>query len=144
METRPWENGEQALCACGRTTWANSERALCACAFFGWLYYVRVFGRLGWSSCEPTVSHCMQHLQMQPADVLPAAGPCRRGAIRERAQLLITNPDMLHMSVLPVHGQFRWGAGLAAGGAGLLAGRLHGLADACQPALGMAVGRTPS
>lgn len=31
----------------------------------------------------------------------------RRVGIRERAQLLITNPDMLHMSVLPVHGQFR-------------------------------------
>lgn len=29
-----------------------------------------------------------------------------RGAVRDRAQLLITNPDMLHMSVLPVHRQF--------------------------------------
>ena len=29
-----------------------------------------------------------------------------RGEIRERAQLLITNPDMLHQSILPVHGQF--------------------------------------
>ena len=26
--------------------------------------------------------------------------------MRERAQLLITNPDMLHMSILPVHRQF--------------------------------------
>ena len=26
--------------------------------------------------------------------------------MRERAQLLITNPDMLHCSILPVHGQF--------------------------------------
>ena len=30
---------------------------------------------------------------------------CRPG-VRDRAQLLITNPDMLHMSILPVHGQF--------------------------------------
>ena len=29
-----------------------------------------------------------------------------RGEIRERAHLLITNPDMLHCSVLPVHRQF--------------------------------------
>ncbi|RMZ52676.1 hypothetical protein APUTEX25_000795, partial [Auxenochlorella protothecoides] len=29
-----------------------------------------------------------------------------RGPIRDRARLLITNPDMLHMSILPVHGQF--------------------------------------
>ena len=29
-----------------------------------------------------------------------------RGEIRECAQLLITNPDMLHQSILPVHGQF--------------------------------------
>ena len=29
-----------------------------------------------------------------------------RGEIRDRAQLLITNPDMLHQSILPVHGQF--------------------------------------
>ena len=26
--------------------------------------------------------------------------------MRERAQLLITNPDMLHCSILPVHRQF--------------------------------------
>ena len=30
----------------------------------------------------------------------------QRGEIRDRAQLLITNPDMLHRSVLPVHRQF--------------------------------------
>ena len=30
-----------------------------------------------------------------------------REGIRQRAQLLITNPDMLHVSVLPFHGQFR-------------------------------------
>lgn len=29
-----------------------------------------------------------------------------RGAIRDRAHLLITNPDMLHCSMLPVHRQF--------------------------------------
>lgn len=29
-----------------------------------------------------------------------------RGELRERAQLLITNPDMLHRSILPVHSQF--------------------------------------
>lgn len=29
-----------------------------------------------------------------------------RAEIRDRAHLLITNPDMLHCSVLPVHGQF--------------------------------------
>lgn len=29
-----------------------------------------------------------------------------RGEVRERAQLLITNPDMLHCSILPVHRQF--------------------------------------
>ena len=29
-----------------------------------------------------------------------------RGETRDRAQLLITNPDMLHCSVLPVHRQF--------------------------------------
>ena len=29
-----------------------------------------------------------------------------RGETRERAQLLITNPDMLHRSILPVHSQF--------------------------------------
>lgn len=29
-----------------------------------------------------------------------------RGEIRDRVQLLITNPDMLHMSILPVHWQF--------------------------------------
>lgn len=30
-----------------------------------------------------------------------------RPGIRDRAQLLITNPDMLHLSILPFHGQFR-------------------------------------
>eukprot|EP00192_Tetraselmis_astigmatica_P001777 CAMPEP_0117690540 /NCGR_PEP_ID=MMETSP0804-20121206/25183_1 /TAXON_ID=1074897 /ORGANISM="Tetraselmis astigmatica, Strain CCMP880" /LENGTH=1807 /DNA_ID=CAMNT_0005503597 /DNA_START=438 /DNA_END=5863 /DNA_ORIENTATION=- len=30
----------------------------------------------------------------------------KRGGIRDRAQLLITNPDMLHCSILPVHSQF--------------------------------------
>lgn len=29
-----------------------------------------------------------------------------RGEVRERAHLLITNPDMLHCSILPVHSQF--------------------------------------
>lgn len=29
-----------------------------------------------------------------------------RGETRDRAQLLITNPDMLHRSILPVHSQF--------------------------------------
>jgi ATP-dependent helicase YprA (DUF1998 family) len=29
-----------------------------------------------------------------------------RASIRDRAQLLITNPDMLHMSILPIHSQF--------------------------------------
>ncbi len=29
-----------------------------------------------------------------------------RGEIRDRAQLLITNPDMLHLSILPVHRSF--------------------------------------
>lgn len=29
-----------------------------------------------------------------------------RAEVRERAQLLITNPDMLHQSILPVHRQF--------------------------------------
>ena len=29
-----------------------------------------------------------------------------RPALRHRAQLLITNPDMLHVSVLPAHAQF--------------------------------------
>ena len=29
-----------------------------------------------------------------------------RGEMRERAQLLITNPDMLHQSILPVHSTF--------------------------------------
>ena len=32
--------------------------------------------------------------------------PAWRGDIRARAQLLITNPDMLHQSLLPVHAQF--------------------------------------
>ncbi|KAL6629705.1 hypothetical protein ACP70R_029470 [Stipagrostis hirtigluma subsp. patula] len=30
-----------------------------------------------------------------------------RAGIRDKARLLITNPDMLHMSILPCHGQFR-------------------------------------
>ena len=38
------------------------------------------------------------------------AGPClvqsERSEVRDRAQLLITNPDMLHRSILPVHTQF--------------------------------------
>lgn len=29
-----------------------------------------------------------------------------RAAVRESAQLLITNPDMLHMSILPMHHDF--------------------------------------
>lgn len=29
-----------------------------------------------------------------------------RGDTRDRAQLLITNPDMLHRSILPLHSQF--------------------------------------
>ena len=29
-----------------------------------------------------------------------------RGGVRERAQLLITNPDMMHCSILPLHRQF--------------------------------------
>ncbi len=29
-----------------------------------------------------------------------------RGETRDRAQLMITNPDMLHRSILPVHSQF--------------------------------------
>ena len=29
-----------------------------------------------------------------------------RGEVRERAQLLITNPDMLHQSILPLHSTF--------------------------------------
>ena len=29
-----------------------------------------------------------------------------RSEVRDRAQLLITNPDMLHRSILPVHTQF--------------------------------------
>ena len=29
-----------------------------------------------------------------------------RGEIRSRAQMIITNPDMLHQSILPLHGQF--------------------------------------
>ncbi len=29
-----------------------------------------------------------------------------RPEVRERAQILITNPDMLHQSILPVHRQF--------------------------------------
>jgi DEAD/DEAH box helicase domain-containing protein len=36
--------------------------------------------------------------------------PAREG-IRARAQLLITNPDMLHVSMLPFHGAFRRCAG---------------------------------
>lgn len=38
----------------------------------------------------------------------PSTGPSPacRGAVRAEAQLLITNPDMLHMSMLPVHGDF--------------------------------------
>lgn len=32
--------------------------------------------------------------------------PIRREDVRERAQILITNPDMLHVSILPVHAQF--------------------------------------
>jgi DEAD/DEAH box helicase domain-containing protein len=31
----------------------------------------------------------------------------QRPGIRERAQLLITNPDMLHQSILPFHSSFR-------------------------------------
>lgn len=29
-----------------------------------------------------------------------------RGAIQDRAQIILTNPDMLHLSILPVHSQF--------------------------------------
>ena len=42
-----------------------------------------------------------------------------RPVIRQRAQLIITNPDMLHVSILPFHAQFarllsklRWGSHL--------------------------------
>jgi DEAD/DEAH box helicase domain-containing protein len=31
-----------------------------------------------------------------------------RARIRDRARVLITNPDMLHASILPCHAQFRW------------------------------------
>lgn len=30
-----------------------------------------------------------------------------RGEVRDRAQILLTNPDMLHVSILPAHAQFR-------------------------------------
>lgn len=45
---------------------------------------------------------CHQHPQHPTAPYLLYP----RGPIRDRARLLITNPDMLHMSILPVHGQF--------------------------------------
>ncbi|KAK9816796.1 hypothetical protein WJX72_005198 [[Myrmecia] bisecta] len=42
------------------------------------------------------------HVDVYDGDTLKAD----RGEIRERAQLLITNPDMLHLSILPVHRTF--------------------------------------
>ena len=54
--------------------------------------------RLGLVAAQaPT--HCAQPLPSRCSD-----------DIRSRAQLLITNPDMLHQSVLPVHQQFGCGA----------------------------------
>jgi len=47
---------------------------------------------------RPTGTPCAQRLTL-------ARQGERQGA-RERAQLLITNPDMLHRSFLPVHRQF--------------------------------------
>lgn len=42
-----------------------------------------------------------------PVDVYDGDTPqAHRPSIRARAQLLITNPDMLHMSILPVHSTF--------------------------------------
>lgn len=43
-----------------------------------------------------------------PVDVYDGDTPQEaRAAIRSRARLLVTNPDMLHQSMLPVHGQFQ-------------------------------------
>lgn len=47
------------------------------------------------------------HCAARPPAPWPPWLPPRREAIRSRAQLLITNPDMLHMSLLPVHQHFR-------------------------------------
>jgi ATP-dependent helicase YprA (DUF1998 family) len=51
-------------------------------------------------SCRPPI----------PGETCRCASIClsqgSRAEIRERAQLLITNPDMLHLSVLPVHRTF--------------------------------------
>ncbi len=45
--------------------------------------------------------------QAPPIDVYDGDTPqAHRPSIRQRVQLLITNPDMLHMSILPVHQQF--------------------------------------
>ncbi len=42
------------------------------------------------------------HVQVYDGDT-PRA---ERAGVRERAQLLITNPDMLHVSILPIHASF--------------------------------------
>lgn len=45
--------------------------------------------------------------QAPPIDVYDGDTPqAHRASIRQRVQLLITNPDMLHVSILPVHQQF--------------------------------------
>lgn len=59
------------------------------------------------SDCNAAMVHAAQQHHARLATPVRWPAPLCRGAIRERAQLLITNPDMLHMSVLPVHGHFR-------------------------------------
>lgn len=51
---------------------------------------------------EAHMSRSLFVIQVYDGDTLQSDRPL----IRDRARLLITNPDMLHMSMLPVHSQF--------------------------------------
>ncbi|KAL0027014.1 hypothetical protein WJX79_008750 [Trebouxia sp. C0005] len=52
--------------------------------------------------CSAAFGNDAPHVEVYDGDTSHAD----RGETRDRAQLLITNPDMLHRSILPVHSQF--------------------------------------
>ncbi|KAL3163301.1 hypothetical protein ABBQ32_009693 [Trebouxia sp. C0010 RCD-2024] len=52
--------------------------------------------------CAAAFGDDAPHVEVYDGDTVRA----ERGETRDRAQLLITNPDMLHRSILPLHSQF--------------------------------------